>query len=168
MPANAAPEPVENLLRHDLIAAFTLRFASYTQWPESAFAFPTSPVCIWVPESENLNPSSYLQLESLSVRGRPIRVLFYEDLVEEPAHVVITFGDHKTPNSRSARNLPLPRALIINARLEPPMNRPESTMLRLFPLQGRMAFDACIPKSKTSQIKLSSRMLQLAHRVFEP
>jgi hypothetical protein len=161
VPAQTLNGPRESAVK----AAFLIKFASFVDWPPSAFPQPGDPLVIGVIGDDGLLADLEQLAQGQSVNGRPVHALRLRELpaADERVHILYVAA----PTEGRLRDL-VPRvagpvlvvtqsdgALALGAALNFVLER------------GRLRFEASPRAAAAHGLKLSSRLLAVASNVGE-
>lgn len=147
----------------ELKAAFLYNFASYVQWPESAFPDSREPLVFGILGSEVLADDLDRMVAGRSIDGRPIdvrRVRAVDEL--EPLHVLFV-DDAVADEAGGILSAALAGGVLTVTESLP---RPAASVINFEVLQDRVRFDVSLPMAEEAGLAISSRLLQVAIRVI--
>ena len=159
--APAAPSVTPESER-DVKAAFLYNFAKFVEWPPETFADAGSPLVLCVLDDEPFGASlrATVKGETLDSRRLVVRLL-RDPRATQGCHVLfIGAAEKRLPEILAA--LRGTGVLTVGGAgdfLE------RGGMIRLFLEQNRMRFDVNLDAAEQSRLKLSSKLLRLAHAV---
>lgn len=145
----------------DVKAAFVYNFAKFVEWPRATFPEEHSPLqlCTWGQPFEG----RLSLLNGREAQGRPIRVRALESADAMGGCHILVMGE--TPEAIRSQLLdtqPRPAVLTISD------NRDfiqQGGMIGLFVTANRVQFSVNLGSAQGAGLKLSARLLQLAHGV---
>lgn len=156
---------VEEAADYQVKAAMVYKFLSYTVWPESAFATEDSPYRIWVLGARRVGEELERIADARRVNERPIRVF----QVSSPAGItephVIYVGSQAANYLTEVRQLAMDRAVLVVT--EQPQGLEAGSTINLRPIEGRIGFEVSLADAERSDLKISSRLLSVAHSVVK-
>jgi len=159
--ARAADDPDTIELR--VKAAFLYKFAGYVEWPEASFTRPDTPVTIAVIGAEPLAVELVQAVTGRTVNDRPLTVKRLK-AGESLAGVHVLF----VGRGESAR---LPQ-LAQTAQLRSILTVTESegalthgSVINFIMADQRVRFEIALDSAEKSKLRLSSRLLAVAHQV---
>lgn len=141
-------------------AAFVFNFAKFVEWPESAFADPRSPLelCLTGPGLEG----RLQRLEGREAQGHPIHVRQL-GLQDSPGacHILVLEG---APAERAPLLQAVDGKAVLTVADSADFPR-EGGIIGLFVAANRVQFSVNLGAAQDAGLKLSARMLQLAHSI---
>lgn len=157
--AKAADVSLESRVK----AAFLFQMAGYVEWPSAAFPRPDTPVNIAVVGAEavaeeltRITPGRTVQNRTLAVKP-----------VKDPsglagAHIVFIGDDRKAQLKQFAARAREQGVLLVT---ESEGALSDGSMVNFILVDGRVRFEVALDPARRSGIKLSSRLLSVAHQV---
>lgn len=141
-------------------AAFVYNFAKFVEWPEAAFADPRSPLelCIAGPGLEG----RLQRLEGREAQGHPIRVRNLGAHDSATGCHILMLDTGAGERAQMLQSVDGKAVLTIADSVDFPR---EGGMIGLFVAANRVQFAVNLGAAHGAGLKLSSRMLQLAHSV---
>lgn len=139
-------------------AAFLFRMAGYVEWPPGSFSGPDAAFVIGVQGSEAMYAELLNVLEGRRVQERAVqlrRVRGGEALAG--LHLLFVASTGVLP-------APPPRALLLVAEEEGALGRGASVNFLL--VERRVRFEIALSAAERAGLRLSSRLLAVAHRVL--
>lgn len=161
VPAAPADEAAQ-LLERRVKAALLYRFINYVEWPQSAFLSPTSPFVIGVAGAEQLAAELAEFAIGRTVLNRPLvvrRVLSPEGAKD--AHLLYVGRDMSAQFPGVLRAAP-PGALIVT-EWEHALR--SGSVINFLLVGGNVRFEISLETAQRRNIRLSSRLLSVAHQV---
>lgn len=142
-------------------AAFVFNFAKFVEWPATAFATPQSPLelCVSGPTFEG----RLQQLEGREAQGHPIHVRSVAGIDALHGCHILVLGD-QTGVDRNLLLQSAGRGPVLTIRDNADFTR-EGGMIALFVAANRVQFSVNLGAAQGVGLKLSARMLNLAHSV---
>jgi hypothetical protein len=151
-------------LERQVKAAYLFKFAGFVEWPEASFARPDSPLVIGVAGSEQLADQLERTVAGRNVNGHPLRVRRIRQ-GEALTDLHILFLD--TSLERSAMEL-----LLTAARGQSLLTVSDAAdamalgcMINFVVADDKLRFDVALRHVAPSRLRISARMLAVAHRV---
>lgn len=158
-PGETAMPSSEYLLK----AAFLYNFAKFTQWPESAFHGPASPLSLCV-MGENPFGAALSALQDHIINGRPLITRQIGNTQDLSGCHMVFFGasarQHPVEDLNPAGNLP-----ILSVGDTPSFAR-SGGVISLKLVGGKVRFEVNLLAAQRSGIKLDVRLLQMADIVY--
>ncbi|MEP7085421.1 MAG: YfiR family protein [Betaproteobacteria bacterium] len=144
-------------------AAFLYKFAGYVEWPDGTFVAPDAPIIIGVAGDDALSAELAQVVNGRSIEGRPLAVKRVRDN-EALAGVHILF----VSNAERARLGPLARAtpsqpLLIISESDGALE--QGSAINFLLSGGRVRFEIALDNAEKRALRLSSRLLSVAHSV---
>lgn len=153
--ASAPPPSPENAVK----AAFLVNFTLFVEWPDRALPGGDAPVTIGV---WGENPFGQLLQDIVrerSGKGRPVRIVEVRSVEEASAcQVVFLSGSEEDLRSRLEKLGPQPVLTVGDA----PGFLADGGMIRFVTVGNKVRFEVDDKAAARSELKLSSRLLQLA------
>jgi hypothetical protein len=157
-----AAEPAADL-ESAVKAAFLFNFAKFVEWPPEAFPEPSVPLAFCVYGEDPVGSSLEAVTRGETLYGRRLVVRRVRDLPQLRECHVVFFG------AAEKRNLPEALSALREARVltvgEGKDFLDKGGMIRLFLERNRMRFDINLDAAETCALKISSKLLRLAHAV---
>lgn len=156
----ASPAALERQVK----AAYLYKFASFVEWPETSFARPDSPLIIGVSGSDALAEQLERIVAGRLVNGHPVKVrrvrrgdalaelhiLFLADALERSTMADMLLAARGQP-LLTVSDAPDPAAL--------------GCMIGFLIAQDKLRFDVALGNVAVSGLRISARMLAVAHKV---
>ena len=144
-------------------AAFVYKFLSYVEWPASAIAQPDAPIVVGVIGADDLAAELAEVVRGRTVGARPVEVRRLR-AGEPPIGLNALFigaGEKSriAPLARAA----LPRNVLVITESDDALDH--GSVINLILVDGRVRFDVSLDAAERAGLKLSSRMLAVAHLV---
>ncbi|HAD09104.1 MAG TPA: hypothetical protein DCF62_06465 [Porticoccaceae bacterium] len=159
--AYAQPQAME---AHRLLAAFTLNFARFSEWPARVYASNHAPFRVCVMGEESL-AHAFQPLTKKSIGSHPIEVQTSVWL-ERPQNCQLIFVQ-RTEREALGRLFAAIADLPVLTIGEMPGFTDTGGVINLFTEHERMVFEVDLSNARRANIKLSSRLLKLAEHVKE-
>ena len=159
VPVSSSAE-VPIIREHQLKAVFLYRFAHFVSWPASAFVSSNAPfrICIW--GEDPFGNQIDVAVANERIKNRPITVSRIHD-VEEMASCQIVFASKSKQRYKAhiftfVKNRPI----LTVSDMENFANR--GGMIEFFNFGNKVRFIIAPKHVKTANLKISSRLLQIA------
>jgi hypothetical protein len=154
------PQDAAITSEYQLKGAFLLNFARYTEWPDGAFATPSSPLRICVPAPNPFGTALEQLADGETVGAHPVAVRVFATLQGlTGCHLVFV------PRSLGERT----EALLTNTRGAPVLTVGESPgftqaggIINLVNVDGRIRFEINAAAARDKGLDISSRLLALS------
>ena len=164
LPAGAATEDPDTAVDR-IKAAFLYKFASYVEWPATAFRQPDSPLVIGVAGADDIAEELERVVAGRNVGGRSVRVLrvagagnagncchiLFIGARNERAHVQELLGDTRGH----------PVLTVTDADAE----HPNGSIINFLAVSHRVRFDISRQAAERNGLQLRSQLLAVAHQV---
>lgn len=161
--AQAQPAPSSGLERQ-VKAAYLYKFASFVEWPDTSFARADSPLLIGVTGSDLLAEQLERMVAGRNVNGHPLKVRRIQR-GDALADLHILFLDSSVERSAMAD-------MLLAARGQPVLTVSDASeaiatgcMIGFVISEDKLRFDVALRHVAPSRLKISARMLAVAHRV---
>lgn len=162
--ANARATPAATALESQVKAAYLYKFAGYVEWPEASFARPDAPLLIAVAGNEALAAQLERIVSGRSVNGHPVQVRRVQG-VDELAGAHILFLDGGLDRALAAALLAGARGHSLLTVSDGSDALAHGVMIGFVVANDRLRFDIALRQVAPSKLKISARMLAVAHRV---
>jgi hypothetical protein len=145
-------------------AAFLMRFCRYVEWPPHAFATPDAPLVVGVLEADALADelAPLLQGERDGGRALTLRRLRRGDSLQG-LHVLFVGSDGRDLLPDVQRES-ADRALLVVTESDHALD--QGSAINFFVEEGRVRFDIALQPASPHALKISSRLLAVARRVY--
>lgn len=155
--AQALSAPVD-----EVKAAYLYRFVGYIEWPEAAFATPSSPLVIGVAAADAVYAELNRVLDGRTAHGRAVvaRRLATGDPAEGVQ--VLFVGDSALLRSAWLQRMRDRPVLLVS---DAPQGLENGSALNFVLVDDRLRFEASLRATERAGLKVSSRLLALAQRV---
>jgi uncharacterized protein DUF4154 len=156
--------PPSEVVEHQVKAAFLYKFGAYVEWPEQAFAQPSSPVVIGIIGSDSVAEELMQMSTGRNINGRPVSV---KKLAKGDAltglHILFIA---RTDSARMATTLAAAKGLsmLVVTETDPPMM--QGCVINFVAEKEKVRFDVALPSAELNNIKLSARLLTVARQVI--
>ncbi len=160
--APAASLDPQELLERRVKAALLYRFINYVEWPESAFPNPAAPFVIGVAGDDRLAVELTEFASGRQVSNRPLHVRRRSST--EPlrdAHLLYVSRDQAAQLPSLLRTVPA-NALVIT---EWPDGLQQGGVINFVIVNGQVRFEVSLDAAQRRGLRLSSRLLSVAHNV---
>jgi hypothetical protein len=147
-------------------AAYIFKFVSYVEWPEGTFAQPGTSVTITVFGDDELAAELAEISAGRAVDGRPLRVKKTRDPdATADAHMLFVGRSEIARLPQLAKQARPNPALILS---DAPGALQHGSMINFMLVRQRVKFEISLDEAERRGIKLSSRLLAVAHNVRKP
>ena len=144
---------------HEVKAAFLVRFLSFVEWPESAFARPESPLVIGVIGADEVLAALQESVQGRVVQARPVTARRVRE--GELAGVHLLFVGRGA--SAVLPRLGNPPGVLVVAETEGGLDR--GATVNFLRREGRVRFEVALDTAEKQGLRISSRMLSVAQSV---
>ena len=159
-----AQTPASGVLERQVKAAYLYKFASFVEWPESSFARPDSPLFIGVTGSEQLAEQLERIVAGRLVNGHPLKVRRVQR-GDALADLHILFLDASLDRAAMADMLVAARGQPLLTVSDAPDSGALGCMIGFLIADDKLRFDVALKNVAPSRLRISARMLAVAHRV---
>jgi hypothetical protein len=160
--AQPGPGSARNLER-SVKAAFLYKFLSYTEFPSAAFSDPSAPIVIGVVGADDLAAELSRIVAGRTVGARPIVVRSMNE-GESPAGVHLLFlSSAATASAARIARTQQPLLLVT----ESDSGIAQGSVINFRIIDQRVRFDVSLEAADKNNVKLSSRLLTVAHQVHK-
>lgn len=163
--ASATAKPEVQASEHRVKAAFVYKFGGYVEWPDDAFATPTSPLVIGVVGADALADALERMSAGRLVGGRPVQVRKLEHGAPLFGLHVVFFG--RTDSGRLAEALDASRGQAALTVTESEDGLRLGSMINFVVVADKVRFDVALPRAQAERLRISSRLLSVARSVVE-
>ena len=140
-------------------AAFLYKFTGYVDWPDSAFDKPDAPFIIGVQGSSPMLGELAQLTAGRKVRERSVvvrKVMAGE--TSTPLHVLFVAHAETVPSAA-------PRPVLVVTEAEGGL--PRGSMINFLLIDRHVRFQIALPSVERAGLRMSSRLLAVAQRVFQ-
>ncbi|MGQ0656203.1 MAG: YfiR family protein [Betaproteobacteria bacterium] len=145
---------------HEVKAAFLVRFLSFVEWPESAFARPESPMVIGGIGADDVLGALQETAPGRVAHARPVTARRVNK-GEPPAGVHLLFVGRSA--SAMLAKIGSPPGVLVVAETEGGLER--GATVNFLRREGRVRFEVALDTAQKQGLRISSRMLSLAQSV---
>jgi uncharacterized protein DUF4154 len=156
---NAAEVALESRVK----AAFLYQMAGYVEWPSAAFPRPDTPITIAVAGAEAIGDELARIVPGRTVQNRTIAVRQVKDPSALAGVHVVFVGDERKSQLKEFATRAREQGVLLVTESEGALS--EGSMVNFVLLDGRVRFEVALDPARRSGIKLSSRLLSVAHQV---
>lgn len=155
-----APALAAAQAEHEVKAAFLVRFLSFVEWPEPAFARPESPIVIGVMGADDVLATLQETLAGRVVQARPVAARRIKE--GEPLAGVHLLFVGRGASSALPKLGPPPGVLVVS-EIEGGLER--GATVNFLRREGRVRFEVALDTAEKQGLRISSRMLSVAQNV---
>ena len=156
LPAAAGAQALE----HEIKAAFVFKFLSFVEWPAQAFARPETPIAIGVLGAEEVYSELQEIVPGRVVQGRPVTVRGVREGESVNGLHVLYVGRGGGP---ALVRLGQPRSLLTITEWDGALD--QGGIINFVRSEGRVRFEVALDTAERRGLRISSRMLAVAHNV---
>lgn len=157
----AGAEPLELRVK----AAFLYKFASYVEWPESAFEQVDAPFTIAVVGADSIAAELKQAVAGRRVNDRPIAVKQLRPGESIAGTHILFLGSSVTPQLSSLLKAARPYPVLTVTESEGALA--EGSVINFVMVDQRIRFEISRESANRSKLRLSSRLLAVAQHVTE-
>ena len=161
LPAIVAAQDDPATLERRVKAAFVYKFAGYVEWPEATLAQPAQPITIGVMGDDAIVGELTQVVAGRTIEGHPLTVRRVRN-VDAAMGVHVLFVSHAERAKLSElKSLNAPMLIISESdgALE------QGSIINFVIVGGRVRFEVALDNAERRNLKLSSRLLTVAHFV---
>ena len=158
----AAPSDSERALEQRVKAAFLYRFTEFATWPDSAFTRAEAPFVIAVVGRDGVAEELRNITTGRAVAGHAIEVKRVAEGEAVPAAHMVFIGDGERARLRELIRA-APRSALVVTESEGALAL--GSVINFVIAEGRVRFDIALDAAEKRGVRLSSRLLAVAHTV---
>lgn len=151
-------------LERSVKAAFLFKFLGYTEFPAAAFSDPAAPVVIGVVDADDMAAELSRIVSGRTVGTRPIAVRPMKD-GDSAAGVHLLFLSSSATGSAARISRAAQQPLLLVTESDSGMAQGSVINFRI--VDQRVRFDVSLEAADKYHVKLSSRLLTVAHQVHK-
>jgi hypothetical protein len=161
-PGARAQEDAASLERR-VKAAYIFKFAGYVEWPEGAFSQPDTPVTVAVFGDDEMAAELAQITAGRAIDGRPVRIKKTRDPdAAADAHMLFVGRAEIARLPQLAKHVRAKPVLILT---DAQGALDQGSMINFLLIQQRVKFEISLEEAERRGLKLSSRLLAVAHNV---
>jgi len=145
---------------HEVKAAFLVRFLSFVEWPESAFARPESPIVVGVIGADDVLAALQETVAGRVAQARPVTARRLKD-GEAPNGVHLVFIG-RGASAALPKLAAAPGTLVVS---ETDGGLERGATVNFLRREGRVRFEVALDTAEKQGLRISSRMLSVAQNV---
>ena len=138
-------------------AEFLYKFTAYVDWPDGALGAADAPFVIGVQGSEAMLGELRQALQGRTVQARPVQVRRVRATDADPAVHLLFLAQGETASAR--------RGLLLVSEGAAGEASPRAGAIQFLVVGGRVRFDVLLDGAERAGLRLSSRLLSVAHKV---
>jgi hypothetical protein len=163
-PAWGAADEAARVLQERVKAAFLYKFASYVEWPATAFPKPDSPIVIGVAGADQLSKELQEAVGGRQVAGRTLQVrqVGPETAVENCCHILFVGADSR--HERTMQLLASAKERAVLTVTDSP-DHPTDSVINFLVVDDRVRFDISRESAERKGLQLRSQLLGVARQI---
>jgi hypothetical protein len=138
-------------------AEFLYKFTAYVDWPDGALGTADAPFVIGVQGSDAMFGELNQALQGRTVHTRPVQLRRVRAADADPGLHLLFLAQGETANAR--------RALLQISEGASGEAPPRASAIHFMVIGGRVRFDVLLDGAERAGLRLSSRLLSVAHQV---
>jgi hypothetical protein len=164
MAAGATAQGTAAALERQVKAAYLFRFGAFVEWPDTSFARPDSPILIGVAGSEPLADELERMVAGRNVNGHPVKVRRVQP-GDALADLHILFLDSSLERGAIGSMLAGARSHALLTVSDAAEALAQGCMINFLVAEDKLRFDVALRHVAPSRLRISARMLAVAHKV---
>ena len=144
-------------------AAFLYKFAAFVQWPETPLSVPDTPLVIAVLGAEDVADELEAVTAGRKLEQRPVIVRRLREPVPLAGIHVLFVGAREKARMEAIARAAQAASVLTVAEWEGALR--QGAVLNFLPVDGRVRFEVSVEQAEKAGLKVSSRMLSVAHNV---
>lgn len=144
-------------------AAFLYRFLGYVEWPPGAAGDSNSPITIGVFDADHIAAELSQITAGRTVKGRSLAVKRIREGDPLTGLQVLFIGQSDAARLGQLLKMAQPRSILTVTETDGALA--QGSVINFKMIEGRIRFEVSLEAADKSNLKLSSRMLPLAHHV---
>ena len=161
LPAIVAAQDDAATLERRVKAAFIYKFAGYVEWPEATLVQPAEPITIGVMGDDAIVGELTQVVSGRTIEARPLTVRRVRN-VDNAMGIQVLFVSHAERAKLSELKSINAPVLIIS---ETDGALDQGSVINFIMVGGRVRFEVALDNAERRNLKLSSRLLTVAHFV---
>jgi len=146
-------------------AAYILKFLEYVEWPDRLFPDAAAPYVVGVAGSEYVASELTRLAPTRTSGGRPIVIRrIANGAVPGEVHALYVGREDRSNGARLVKSYAGKPVLVITDENATP---PEASIINFVTLDGRVRFEISLQAAEHAGLRLSSRLLSVAVRVYK-
>ena len=159
----AAAQPAQPVQRESAVkAAFLYRFAGFVDWPTGAFQRAEDPVVIGVWGDDAVFADLEQMTPGRTIEGRPVQAVRIREGEALPRVHVLLVGESRESRVRELAAAAAGPVLVVTQQEN---GLQLGGVLNFMTVEGRVRFAASLPAAEARGLRLSARLLAVAHAV---
>jgi len=164
MAASAWAQAPAAVLERQVKAAYLFKFGAFVEWPDTSFVRPDSPLLIGVAGSDPLAEELERMVAGRSVNGHPVKVRRVKP-GEALADLHILFLDSSLERGAMSAMLAGARSHALLTVSDASDASAQGCMINFLVAADKLRFDVALRHVAPSRLRISARMLAVAHKV---
>lgn len=152
-------------LERKVKAAFLYKFLGYTEFPGSALGEPGTPVVIGMVDADDMAAELARIVTGRTVMARPILVKVLREHEALGGVHLLFVGGADPARARSVLRLAQPAPMLLVTEADDALRHGSVINFRI--VDARVRFDVSLEAADKHSVKLSSRLLSVAHQVHK-
>jgi len=152
-------------LSAEIEAAFLVQFSKYISWPAHCFASPTAPVIIGILGRDPFGSKIDQISRSFNANGRGVEVRRLADPEHAKTCHILFVSASKPTTMESISRILAGRPIVLVSSTKDFLAR--GGMINFITLGTKIRFDINLTNCRHTGIKISSKLLKIAHRVTQ-
>lgn len=161
--APAFAQTVAPVSERGVKAAFVFKFLSYVEWPQNAFGPPDAPIVVGVVAADEIAAELADAVHGRSVGTRPVEVRRLRPSDPLAGVHVLFIGAAERARIGALARPALARGILVITESEDALD--QGSVINLVVVDGRVRFEVSLEAAERAGLKLSSRLLAVAHLV---
>ncbi len=149
----------------EIEAAFLVQFSKYICWPEHCFTSSTAPIIIGILGRDPFGTKIDRISRSFDANGRGIEVRRLADPEEAKTCHILFISDANSTTMENIADILTGRPVLLVSHSEGFLER--GGMINFVTLGRKIRFDINLINSRNSNIKISSKLLNISHQVVQ-
>lgn len=144
-------------------AAFVYKFLGYVEWPQSALASPDAPIVVGVVGADDLIGELVEVVRGRAVGTRPVEVRALRPTDSLAGLQALFIGASERARIPALARAAQARGILVITESDDALD--QGSIINLVLVDGRVRFEVALDAAERAGLKLSSRMLAVAHLV---
>jgi len=159
----AARQPDASVDEYKVKAAFLFNFAKFVQWPPTAFQNATEPISICVLGENPFGRSLDETVAGRAVEGRSLTIRYISSVTQVAGcHILFVSSIENKLPFPMIEDIAMPGILTIG---DSAVSGADSVVINFILEGGKVRFEINVEAAERQKIRISSRLLSLAHIV---
>lgn len=158
------PAKAQTASEYDVKAAFLYKFASYVEWPPRVFSGEDSPVIFAVLDAAEIEDKLQAIVRGRQVQGRAVQIRHLQADDELTGVHVLFIGRSSNADIETLLRDAATKSVLTVTETE--AQRYGGSIINFEIVDDKVRFDVSLDPAKQGELKISSRLLQVASRVI--